>query len=75
MSASLAENMKNLCRFWLDKKVYFSLGNRPVIFYMDISAGEASNCAWKSPHASCGNDTFCLWKRKFVWVCKQNVLL
>ena len=23
MSASLAENMKNLCRFWLDKKVYF----------------------------------------------------
>ena len=23
MSASLAENMKNLCRFWPDKKVYF----------------------------------------------------
>ena len=23
MSASLAENMKNFCRFWLDKKVYF----------------------------------------------------
>ena len=23
MSALLAENMKNLCRFWLDKKVYF----------------------------------------------------
>ena len=25
MSASLAENMKNSCRFWLDKKVYFFL--------------------------------------------------
>jgi len=45
MSASLAENMKNLCRFWLDKKAYFSPGNRTVIFYMDIRAGEASKCA------------------------------
>ena len=61
MSASLAENMKNSCRFWLDKKVYFfALGNLTVIFYMDIRASEASKCAWKSPHEGCRNDTFCL---------------
>ena len=71
----VAENMEYLCRFWLDKRYIFSPGNRTVIFFKDIRVSEASKCAWKSPHASCRNNTFCKYKRKFVWVCRQNVLL
>ena len=59
---------------WI-KRYIFSPGNRTVFFFMDIRVSEASKCAWKSPHASCRNDTFCQYRRKFVWVRQQNVLL
>ena len=39
------KRMFSQVRFWLDKKVYFSPGNRTVIFSKDIRAGEASKCA------------------------------
>ena len=60
MSALLAENMKNLCRFWLDKKDYFLSWQSHCNFLYGFSerAKQVSAGENHPPHASCGNDTF-----------------